>query len=99
MPFERAEYDKLRRKRAAIRRRILIAAMGGECMDCGSTENLEFHHTEPRQWVASQEKYDRRQTLYEEDWDKGVLELLCGACNKKHGCPQGEALEFEEVPF
>lgn len=42
------------RQQAAIRRRILVAALGGVCMECGSTDNLEFHHTEPREWVAAE---------------------------------------------
>lgn len=82
---------------AARRRRILIAAMGGACENCGATECLEFHHTKPRDWIAAQLNRWQRQTRYEEDWEMGRLQLLCSDCNKRAGAPVDP--ETEEVSF
>ena len=41
---ERREYDNTRWRR---RRKILVAALGGQCMRCGATEDLEFDHIDP----------------------------------------------------
>lgn len=69
-------------------------------MECGEDDvsKLEFHHTEPREWVAANLSRWHRQVKYEEDWDNGVLELLCGTCNKKAGVPAAE-YEIDTVPF
>lgn len=79
------------------RRRILIAALGGRCRRCGETDptKLEFHHTKPRTWEACSTSSWQRQTLYEKDFEAGVLELLCGYCNKLEGQPEGDS----ECPF
>lgn len=85
-----------RRKEAvrntARRRRILIAALGGECVICGETTNLEFDHISPRKWKARELSRWSRQLAYEKDWEAGRLRLLCATCNKVSGAP-------DDVPF
>lgn len=94
-------HHKLTVERYARRRRILIAAMGGCCIQCGEQDSskLEFHHTEPQEWVAASTSRWQRQLKYEEDWDAGVLELLCRACNKAAGVPVGTDFDVDDTPF
>ncbi|TWT51816.1 hypothetical protein KOR42_32890 [Thalassoglobus neptunius] len=82
-----------------IRRRILTQAMGGKCSQCESTEELEFHHLYQREWVASKTSRWSRQRQYEEEFDNGLLTLLCADCNKRAGKPSSPAPQGEEVPF
>ena len=88
------EKHSRRIKRAHIRRQILIRAMGGKCEECGSEQDLEFHHTEPRQWIAANLSRWQRQVYYEDDYWEGKLKLLCSTCNKKNGVPSDD-----DVPF
>lgn len=87
--------DERRVRAAAVRRRILIRAMGSVCEDCGSGQELEFHHVEERTWVASKLSRWERQARYEQEWADGQLLLLCADCNKVHGKPQ----PADAVPF
>lgn len=90
---------RIRNQQVKIRRRILIAALGGCCSQCGSTEKLEFHHTEPRDWIAAGQSYAYRQALYERDWDAGILDLYCKKCNQEAGEPPGEDASDNDLPF
>lgn len=36
-----------RAERRIVRRSALIAMLGGKCVDCGATDNLEFNHIDP----------------------------------------------------
>lgn len=85
--------DQRRVQESRIRRQILIQAMGGRCEDCGDTEDLEFHHTEHREWIAAELSRWERQKRYESEWADGVLMLLCSTCNKVHGRPVTESAE------
>jgi 5-methylcytosine-specific restriction endonuclease McrA len=71
----------------AIRRRILVIAMGGKCVHCGATDNLEFHHKHPRTWKTRSLARWARQTLYEREFIEDKIELACGDCNKRLGEP------------
>jgi hypothetical protein len=68
-------------------RERLRKVMGGKCVKCGSTEQLEFHHPRGRTWVARRKNQLQRMKLYWRDFMEGVLELLCSPCNKKVGDP------------
>lgn len=86
----------LKVERVHIRRKILIIAMGGECVECGVTEDLEFHHTSPREWKAAEVARWSRQAEYEKEFLEGKLKLLCSSCNKRAGMPEATN---GEVPF
>jgi hypothetical protein len=63
------------------RRKALIAAMGGECVECGRKRKLEFHHPDGRDWSVRSMNQWRRIKKYEEEWAAGKIELLCKSCN------------------
>jgi len=90
-----------RKENQRRRRKILITALGGVCVDCGQDDPdlLEFDHTEPRTWVASEQNQMHRQTLYEKDWEAGVLELRCKECNQRKGEPTSNLDPWDDVPF
>lgn len=81
-----------RTQRYAEGRARLIEEMGSKCVRCGETECLEFHHTQPRTWVAARVGRWTRLEHYRREWLEGVLVLLCGPCNKREGkpVPEGE---------
>lgn len=58
------------------RRQAMIEFLGGECVECGSTENLEFDHIDP-----SQKLFDISQNLTLSNPDVltelGKCQLLC----------------------
>jgi len=69
-------YIKARRK---VRRARLIELLGGRCVRCGSTDELEFDHTDPETKVFAVGSDMSRA------WDKLVEEalkcqLLCREC-------------------
>lgn len=75
--YELSRYYKIKQE--------AIEYLGGECVKCGATDNLQFDHIDPttkkysvsRLWSIS---FANRQ----EELDK--CQLLCGPCHKdKHG--------------
>ena len=81
---------KLSQARLAIQmRERLVEVMGGKCVKCGATELLEFHHPDGRDWVARKKNQAQRMRRYLQDFLLGNLELLCSACNKAAGAPNG----------
>lgn len=65
----------------------LIAAMGGACEQCGTTDDLQFHHTRPRTWIARNVNRWVRLANYKREHAAGLLLLLCGVCNRQAGEP------------
>jgi len=74
----------------------LRAELGGRCVFCGSTDNLQFDHIHPatRFRVAREAGFVRSTTLYRRDYAAGLLQLLCDHCNRTKG-----AYVPEEQPF
>jgi hypothetical protein len=72
-------------KSAKLRRAALAEIMGGSCYKCGSTEKLEFHHVQDRDWVAKKLNRWMRVKMYERDYFQGILVLLCHECHKEIG--------------
>lgn len=73
-----------------------IAFLGGKCSVCGTTEELEFDHDEPRDWVANKTSRWQRLRLYIRDIKAGkVKRLLCRVHNAQKGRPEAR----EEEPF
>lgn len=82
------QQNKARTLEWCLRERArLIELLGGKCVECGSTEKLEFHHTHPRGWVASHLNRWQRLAEYKRDIARGHIELLCKACNCRSGKP------------
>jgi 5-methylcytosine-specific restriction endonuclease McrA len=63
----------------------LIAELGGKCVDCGTTENLEFDHKVPL--TDEQQDYrvrigsNMRICLYRREAREDLLALRCERCN------------------
>ena len=74
------------------RRAALIARLGGCCVECGTTEDLEFDHVVERTWVARDLFANQRIRAYERDADNGHLVLRC----KKHNQAKGEPVAAGE---
>lgn len=72
-------------------RRRLVKLLGGKCERCGLRRKLEFHHTRPRYWIASQLNRWQRLAEYKRDIARGHIELLCTWCNKRAGQPVARA--------
>jgi len=81
------------KKRYAERRAIAIQLLGGKCVHCGSTENLEFDH------IDRTKKSFEYGSLWSGTWEKFLAELakaqlLCKSCHLKKtrselGVPHG----------
>lgn len=95
---ERAERMRLARNaRCAQRerdwcfakRRELLTRLGMKCAHCGETweTKLEFDHIAPRTWVAAKLSQRVRLMRYEEEIRAGLIQLLCGDCNKRKAKP------------
>lgn len=77
----------------------LRTLLGGKCIDCGSTEDLEFdvripignddHHNMEWSWRIS---------FYRKQYDHNNLALRCTKCNSRKG-NQMELLDTPETPF
>ena len=78
---------KLRKQRERARlialRNDLMKRLGDRCINCGSTENLEFDHPHGREYAPRRISRTKRLRFYREDFEAGNLRILCGACNKK----------------
>lgn len=83
---------------AARVRLQLIEQLGGVCVDCGSTEKLEFDHRVPRRWVNRHLDPSWRISKIKAEIAAGEIELRCPECNKRKGKPRPEYLD-EPTPF
>lgn len=109
---DRKTRERERRKAGYHRRRSeLIAFLGGKCKGCGemAPDKLEFHHLEERTWQARKTSRWVRVACYWREARAGIIELLCGKCNKEAGRPwlkrdeewidEIEGSNDESVPF
>jgi hypothetical protein len=62
-------------------RQKLIDYLGGKCVRCGSTENLEFDHIDPSQKSFGISKSHLPFEKLKDELDK--CQLLCKSCHKK----------------
>lgn len=69
------------------RRQNAIVQLGGECADCGSIENLQFHHVNGKEFtIASGSSFSA--VRFKEELKKCVL--VCVDCHKrKHSMKHG----------
>jgi 5-methylcytosine-specific restriction endonuclease McrA len=80
MVIDMAQYMRDRRRK---RKAALIDMCGGECMDCGSTERLEFDHVDPLtkvKEVSSAKMLDGPMARVLEEVAK--CRLLCHDCHR-----------------
>jgi 5-methylcytosine-specific restriction endonuclease McrA len=71
------------------RRETAILSLGGVCVSCGSTENLEFDHIDPN---TKEFTLAAGSGFSEERFSKELAkcQLLCVSCHKlKHRAPHG----------
>lgn len=74
----------------------LIAELGGKCVECGTTDELEFDHLTPRDWHPNKTSRWQRLRNYIKDWRRGIAEgvpritLRCRSCNGRKGYPDGQ---------
>jgi hypothetical protein len=82
------ERDQRRAEKAKADRAALIAELGGECVDCGTKERLEFDHTAPREWDCKRPARWQRMRLYRREAAAGLIVLRCRSCNARKGKPE-----------
>lgn len=81
-----------------------IAILGGRCAHCGTTDELEFDHDQPRDWdPAKTSRWQRLRNYIREIREGKIKQLLCRSCNASKGFPDGqrELLErrYDNRPF
>lgn len=84
---------------ARRRRQELIALLGGQCVDCGTTSDLEFDHTHPRDWEPRKLNRWHRMSRYWRDYLAGILTIRCRSCNARKGYPAGQEELLASRPF
>ena len=87
MPFkDKAAYaaymNEYMKQRYATRRAAAIVLLGGKCVRCKTTLNLEFDHIDPSTKVMS---IARASSVSEERWQNEIskCQLLCEDCHLK----------------
>jgi hypothetical protein len=77
----------------ATKRDYWIEQLGGECVQCGETESLHFHHIDGR--FKTRDITAMLSKMREDDFEFDIqyIELLCASCHKKHHV---KAPTFEE---
>jgi 5-methylcytosine-specific restriction endonuclease McrA len=63
------------------RRKALMDRIGRTCSKCGSRFRLQFNHLVERDWEPREVSRGRRMDLYERDFERGEIDLLCHICN------------------
>ena len=66
----------LNENRESLRQQI-VEFLGGVCVTCGTTEELEFHHKYGNTWQSNKLGSYQRLLKYKEEAEAGLLELLC----------------------
>ena len=74
---------KRQREWAKRKREELISFLGGKCVRCDATENLEFDHIYGTTWIIKKKASDWRISVYNEEAKRGLIQLLCKECNLK----------------
>lgn len=82
----------------------LIAELGGKCVDCGTTDELEFDELLPRPpGMPAPNRTSRWQRLrnYLKLHKRGLIALRCRVCNSKRGEPSHDTLPHgaSDAPF
>jgi hypothetical protein len=60
----------------------LVEKLGGKCVECGSTDDLEIDHMDGRDWEPRALSSTMRAARYWREYEEGVrLRVLCSSCN------------------
>lgn len=88
MPPATSEANTRRREKYKADRAGFIAELGGQCVDCGTDERLEFDHEYQRDWQPRDHARWVRLNKYRRDHDEGrTIVLRCRSCNARKGKP------------
>lgn len=79
----RARRLVLRSERCTLMRRMLIEALGGRCIDCGSRRRLEPDHVLGCTWDQRRAGHENRLRRFAEEFRAGVL--LVARCRSHNG--------------
>lgn len=79
-------------KQYYIRKRLFIDRLGGKCKKCGSTENLEFDHIDPKNKCFTIGNKLVSRSIRHIEIELKKCQLLCNPCHKeKNKKDNGEA--------
>lgn len=96
MPYTREERRKYQAEYRQRRRREAIEYLGGACVVCGTTEDLEFNHMDPREKSFNLSKFWGTKAAFWEEVEK--CNLLCTPHHKEETARQyatGELVSWE----
>jgi 5-methylcytosine-specific restriction endonuclease McrA len=94
--------DSARHNAWAKRARLkLIALLGGMCVNCGATEDLEIDHIDASKKEKPTHVMSSRGRIgeYKRQIAIGNAQVLCGRCNSKKGDREQIQLELTEQPY
>jgi protein-arginine kinase activator protein McsA len=77
---------------AAQKRAALKEEMGNICWACGCKHNLHFDHPKGKDYESRNLSSLHRINRYWQEWNQGLLRLLCEECNTS------KAYNNEELP-
>ena len=77
---QKEKNNKAQRERDKERKKLLTEMLGGKCVSCGTTENLQFDHIDPTTKSFSIGKRYRCKDVFEEI---KKCQLLCCDCHWK----------------
>ena len=81
-------------------RERLTTILGGQCVFCGTQENLTFDCIKPRGHEHHKFATDKRMTFYRREFQMGNLQVLCASCNSsKQANEQPVYIPADPDPF
>ncbi len=95
---------RIRKERLDLLRKMLIRALGGVCVDCGTAKHPEIDHVDGCTWDQNHAGRENRLRRFAREFREGVrLTVRCRSCNGSrnqftHGT-RAERTEYQEAPF
>jgi len=97
VPWSTERFLRYQRKRHRERLALAIERLGGKCVRCGATENLQFDHIVPGSRVrkiSEATNWSLERFLAEVD----KCQLLCDPCHRQKSKEAGETAHGERNP-